>query len=66
MFYTGMDPFAKQPVYVAHHLRDRKLRRALTKGEPAGERGLPNRGYRPGRKATHRPDRKRKAKRGRT
>jgi uncharacterized radical SAM protein YgiQ len=29
------------------------------KGEPAGERGLPNRGYRPGRKAARRQDRKR-------
>src|SRR5881396_2783352 len=27
------------------------------KGEPAGERGLPNRGYRPGRKSAHRRDR---------
>jgi uncharacterized radical SAM protein YgiQ len=29
MYYTGMDPFTKQPVYVAHNLRDRKLQRAL-------------------------------------
>jgi len=29
MYYTGLDPFTKQPVYVAHHLRDRKLQRAL-------------------------------------
>ena len=30
------------------------------KGEPVGERGLPNRGYRPGRKSAHRQDNKRK------
>jgi uncharacterized radical SAM protein YgiQ len=29
MYYTGIDPFSKQPVYVAQHLRDRKLQRAL-------------------------------------
>jgi radical SAM superfamily enzyme YgiQ (UPF0313 family) len=29
MYYTGIDPFTKQAVYVAHHLRDRKLQRAL-------------------------------------
>jgi len=29
MFYTGIDPFTRQPVYVARHLRDRKLQRAL-------------------------------------
>ncbi|HUG20734.1 MAG TPA: YgiQ family radical SAM protein [Planctomycetaceae bacterium] len=29
MYYTGIDPFTKQPVYVAQHLRDRKLQRAL-------------------------------------
>ena len=29
MFYTGIDPFTKKPVYVAQHLRDRKLQRAL-------------------------------------
>jgi uncharacterized radical SAM protein YgiQ len=29
MYYTGLDPFTKQPVYVAQHLRDRKLQRAL-------------------------------------
>lgn len=29
MYYTGIDPFTKQPVYVAKHLRDRKLQRAL-------------------------------------
>ena len=27
MYYTGIDPFSKQQVYVARHLRDRKLRR---------------------------------------
>jgi uncharacterized radical SAM protein YgiQ len=29
MYYTGIDPFSKKPVYVAKHLRDRKLQRAL-------------------------------------
>jgi uncharacterized radical SAM protein YgiQ len=29
MYYTGLDPFTKKPVYVANHLRDRKLQRAL-------------------------------------
>ncbi len=29
MYYTGIDPFTKQQVHVAHHLRDRKLQRAL-------------------------------------
>ncbi len=29
MYYTGVDPFTKKPVYVARHLRDRKLQRAL-------------------------------------
>jgi hypothetical protein len=29
MFYTGLDPITKQEVYVARHLRDRKLQRAL-------------------------------------
>ena len=29
MFYTGIDPFTKKPVYVAKALRDRKLQRAL-------------------------------------
>jgi uncharacterized radical SAM protein YgiQ len=118
MYYTGIDPFTGQEVYVARHLRDRKLQRALmqffkpenyfavrealiqagrqdligggcdclipaqppkeaieerrrranegadgdhyhtvanpAKGERAGERGLPNRGYRPGRKTGRR------------
>jgi uncharacterized radical SAM protein YgiQ len=109
MYYTGMDPFTKEQVYVARGLRDRKMQRALmqffkaenwftvrealiqagrqdliggceglipaqppkeaiearrrrandtdhyhtvanpAKGEKPGERGLPNRGYRPGR-----------------
>jgi hypothetical protein len=34
------------------------------KGEKPGERGLPNKGYRPGRKSAHRQDRKRKRKGG--
>jgi uncharacterized radical SAM protein YgiQ len=111
MYHTGLDPFTGKPVFIAKHLRDRKLQRALlqffkpenyfevrraleqagrqdligsgcdcliperppkqaiearrkrandgdhyhtvgnpAKGEPAGERGLPNKGYRPGRK----------------
>lgn len=29
MYYTGLDPFTKQPVYVAKRLKDRKLQRAL-------------------------------------
>ena len=29
MYYTGIDPFTRKPVYVAKHLRDRKLQRAL-------------------------------------
>jgi uncharacterized radical SAM protein YgiQ len=29
MFYTGIDPFTKQEVYIARNLRDRKLQRAL-------------------------------------
>ncbi|HMO13528.1 MAG TPA: YgiQ family radical SAM protein [Pirellulaceae bacterium] len=29
MYYTGMDPFTKKPVYIARTLRDRKMQRAL-------------------------------------
>jgi hypothetical protein len=29
MYYTGIDPFTKQKVYVARNLHDRKLQRAL-------------------------------------
>jgi len=29
MYYTGLDPFTGREVYVAQHLRDRKLQRAL-------------------------------------
>src|SRR5947207_10496458 len=29
MYYTGIDPFSKQEVYVARTLQDRKLQRAL-------------------------------------
>jgi radical SAM superfamily enzyme YgiQ (UPF0313 family) len=29
MYYTGIDPFTKKPVFVARHLHDRKLQRAL-------------------------------------
>ena len=126
MYYTGVDPFSGKEVFVARHLRDRKLQRALmqffkpenwftvreallqaerqdligsgcdclipaqppkeaiearrgqaneaargdhyhavanpARGEPAGERGLPNPGYRPGRKTAHRQDKKRQRK----
>src|SRR5437660_1970417 len=118
LYYTGIDPFTKQQVYVAKGLRDRKMQRALmqffkpenyftvrealiqagrqdligngcdclipahppreaiearrrqaneapgsdpshtvanpARGEPVGERGLPNQGYRPGRKTARR------------
>ncbi|HJT78500.1 MAG TPA: DUF3362 domain-containing protein [Gemmataceae bacterium] len=126
MYYTGIDPFTKQEVYVARQLRDRKLQRALmqffkpenyflvrealiqagrpdligggcdclipaqppkeaiearrrqanapgdhyhsvanpARGEPVGERGLPNQGYRPGRKSARRQDTKHHRKRG--
>ena len=128
MYYTGIDPFTKQEVYIAKGLRDRKMQRALmqffkpenyfqvrealmqagrqdligggcdclipanppkeaiearrsraneatrddhyhtvtnpSKGEPVGERGLPNQGYRPGRKTARRQDQKRKLKGG--
>jgi hypothetical protein len=29
MYYTGIDPFSEQEVYIASNLRDRKLQRAL-------------------------------------
>jgi hypothetical protein len=29
MYYTGLDPFTGREVYVARHLRDRKLQRAI-------------------------------------
>ncbi|MFO0903459.1 MAG: YgiQ family radical SAM protein [Pirellulales bacterium] len=29
MYYTGIDPFSRKPVYIAKQLRDRKLQRAL-------------------------------------
>jgi len=29
MYHAGLDPFTKKPVYIARHLRDRKLQRAL-------------------------------------
>jgi uncharacterized radical SAM protein YgiQ len=29
MYYTGIDPFTKKSVFIAKHLRDRKLQRAL-------------------------------------
>ena len=122
-YYTGIDPFTKEQVYVARQLKDRKLQRALVqffkpenwftvrealiqagrqdlvgsgcdclipahppkeaiearrrrandadhyhsvanpaKGEKPGERGLPNQGYRPGRKRARRQDRERERK----
>jgi uncharacterized radical SAM protein YgiQ len=120
VYYTGIDPFTNEEVYVARGLKDRKMQRALMQffkpenyfmvreallkagradligngcdslipahppkaaiearrrtanwvaegdhyhsvanpatGEPAGERGLPNPGYRPGRKTAYRQD----------
>jgi uncharacterized radical SAM protein YgiQ len=29
MYHTGIDPFSRKPVFIAKHLRDRKLQRAL-------------------------------------
>ena len=119
MYYTGIDPFSKQAVYVARQLRDRKLQRALmqffkpgnwftvrealieagrqnligngcdclipaqppkeaiearrrrandadhyhsvanpARGEKPGELGMPNKGYRPGRKSARRQNAK--------
>ncbi len=29
MYHTGIDPFTKKPVFIAKHLGDRKLQRAL-------------------------------------
>ena len=37
MYYTGLDPFTGQEVYVARHLRDRKLQRALLQFLQAGK-----------------------------
>jgi Domain of unknown function (DUF3362) len=126
MYYTGIDPFTREEVYVARGLRDRKLQRALmqffkpenwftvrealieagrqdligngcdclipaqppkeaiearrrrandpdhyhtvanpARGEKPGERGLPNKGYRPGRKSARRQNAKGKRKRDR-
>ena len=125
MYYTGIDPFTGQEVYIARQLKDRKMQRALmqffkpenyfevreallqagrqdligsgcdclipahppkeaiaarrrraneaargdhyhavanpAQGEPAGERGLPTHGYRPGRKTARRQHKKRKS-----
>ena len=127
LYYTGIDPFTGQEVYVARALKDRKLQRALmqffkpenwftvrealiqagrqdligsgcdclipaqppkeaiearrrqandadhyhsvanpAKGERPGERGLPNKGYRPGRKTARRQDKKRERNGGQT
>jgi uncharacterized radical SAM protein YgiQ len=123
LYYTGLDPFTKEEVYVAKGLKDRKMQRALmqffkpenwftvrealiqagrqeligggcdclipsqppkeaiearrrraneadhyhtvanpAKGEKPGERGLPNQGYRPGRKTSRRQEKKRERK----
>ncbi len=128
IYYTGINPFTKQEVYVAKDLRERNLQRALmqflkpeswftvretliqagradligsgcdclipaqppeaaiearrrranedaesdhyhsianpAKDEPAGERGLPSQGYRPGRKTARRRHMKRERKAG--
>jgi uncharacterized radical SAM protein YgiQ len=128
IYYTGIDPFTRQEVYVAKGLRDRKMQRALmqffkpehwftvrealiqagrheligggcdclipaqppreaiearrrrtnetaqgdhyhsvanpSKGEQAGERGLSDKGYRPGRTGARRQDKKRKRRGG--
>ena len=128
MYYTGIDPFSGEEVFVARGLKDRKTQRALmqffkpenyfavceallqagrqdligsgcdclipaqppkeaiearrrraneaargdhyhavanpAKGEPVGERGPPNQGYRPGRKTARRQDKKRERKGG--
>jgi radical SAM superfamily enzyme YgiQ (UPF0313 family) len=128
IYFTGIDPFTGEEVYVAKGLRDRKMQRALmqffkpenyfmvreallkagrgdligngcdclipaqpprqaiearrrqangtaegdhyhsvanpAKGEPVGERGLPNQGYRPGRKTARRQDKTRQRKGG--
>lgn len=123
IYYTGIDPFTKQEVYVAKGLRDRQMQRALMQffkpenwftvrealiqasrqdligngcdclipaqppkeaiearrrrandpdhyhavaspanGEKPGERGLPNQGYRPGRKTATRRQGKKKSR----
>jgi uncharacterized radical SAM protein YgiQ len=128
MYHTGLDPFTGEEVFIAKHLRDRKLQRALlqffkpenyfavrealskagrqdligsgcdclipanppkaaiearrrrandssqgdhyhtianpAKGEPVGERGFPNQGYRPGRNTARRQDKSRRRKAG--
>jgi uncharacterized radical SAM protein YgiQ len=125
MYYTGIDPFTKEAVYIAKGLRDRKMQRALmqffkpenyfavreallqagrqdligggcdcliptqppkdaiaarrqranegdhyhsvanpARGEQPGERGLTNKGYRPGRKGARRQNGKQKQKGG--
>ncbi len=125
MYYTGIDPFTKQAVYVAKGLRDRKMQRALMQffkpenwftvreallqagrqdligngcdalvparppkeaiearrraanrgddhyhavanpatDKPAGDRGMPNNGYRPGRKGALRQEKGKKRRR---
>ena len=37
MYHTGLDPFTGEEVYIAKHLRDRKLQRALAAVLQAGE-----------------------------
>ncbi len=129
MYYTGIDPFTKEEVYVARDLRDRKMQRALMqffkpenyfdgaggagpggasrpdrrrlrlpdpgpaaegghrgttasgrtrrpaatttirsptrrRANQPGERGLPNQGYRPGRKSAKRQQGKKRKRKG--
>jgi hypothetical protein len=37
MYYTGIDPFTKEEVYIARGLRDRKMQRALMQFFQGGE-----------------------------
>lgn len=40
MYYTGIDPFTKQEVYIARGLRDRRMQRALMQFfQPENRRG---------------------------
>ncbi len=62
MYYTGIDPFTKEEVYVARNLHDRKLQRALMQFfkpenyfevRKASGAGRPNRPDRWGLRRTH-------------
>ncbi len=37
MYYTGIDLFTRKPVYIAKHLRDRKLRNQRYSNDTAGQ-----------------------------